>query len=57
MVDRDIQELDLTHSSREAWNLLMHLGSSAPTQYQPPKVTANEVAARLLCNSKVPTTK
>ena len=52
-----VQELDLTHSSRKAWNLLRHLGSLAPTQYQPPKVTANEVAVRLLCNFKVSTTK
>ena len=46
-----VQELDLTHSSRKAWNLLRHLGSLAPTQYQPTKVTANEVAVRLLGNS------
>ena len=52
-----VEDLNFTHSSRKAWNLLRHLGAATPVQHQPPKVTANAVASRLLLNSKVPSTK
>ena len=46
----EIAELDFTHSSRRAWNLLRKLGGATHSKRQQPKVTANEVAHQLFLN-------
>ena len=49
----EIAELDCTHSSRRAWNLLRKLGGATHSKRQQPKVTANEIAHQLLLNVSV----
>uniref|UniRef100_H3A4H6 Endonuclease/exonuclease/phosphatase domain-containing protein n=1 Tax=Latimeria chalumnae TaxID=7897 RepID=H3A4H6_LATCH len=47
-----MENMDFTHSSRKAWNLLRRLGGAAPAQHQTPSITANSIASQILRNSK-----
>uniref|UniRef100_H3AA22 Endonuclease/exonuclease/phosphatase domain-containing protein n=1 Tax=Latimeria chalumnae TaxID=7897 RepID=H3AA22_LATCH len=47
-----MENMDFTHSSQKAWNLLQCLGGAAPAQHQTPSVIANSIAGQVLSNSK-----
>uniref|UniRef100_H3APE4 Endonuclease/exonuclease/phosphatase domain-containing protein n=1 Tax=Latimeria chalumnae TaxID=7897 RepID=H3APE4_LATCH len=47
-----MENMDFTHSSQKAWNLLRCLGGAAPAQHQTPSVTANSISSQILNNSK-----
>ena len=53
----DIQGMDFKHSSRKAWSLLRKLGCANQSKAPPGKISANEVASRLVQNSKQPMSK
>ena len=47
-----VQQMDFKHSSRKAWSLLKKPGCVPQTKAPPNKVSANDVASRLVLNSK-----
>jgi len=44
--------MDMSHSSKMAWNLIKKLNGDPKQNKAPPKVTANQVAHQLLLNGK-----
>ena len=54
---KGIEEMDFTHSSRKAWSMLKKLGCVNQTKAPSSKISANDVASRLVQNSKQPLSK
>ena len=48
-----VQQMDCCHSSRKAWALIRNLGSTKQAKAPPSQVCANDVASRLVLNSKL----
>lgn len=46
--------MDFKRSSRKAWSLLKKLGSSNPPTREPPEVSADQIATRVITLSKAP---
>lgn len=54
---KQITGIDFTHSSRKAWSVLRKLGSSGQKRSPKASVKSNQIASRLISNSKVPVGK